>query len=296
MESLSIRSPSKINLFLRVMGRRPDGYHEIFSLMQMVGLCDDLRLEAKGGGVEVFCDDPGVPRGQQNLAHRAAELLKERTGAGQGARIFIRKLIPSAAGLGGGSGNAAAVLLGLNSLWGTGLPREELMALGCALGSDVPFFLSGPRALARGRGELLECLPPEEPMPVVLLRPPVEVSSAWAYGALKMRLTSEAHDNSMSESMLDMENSLFINDLEAVVSAEYPVIADLRERLMELGALGACMTGSGPTVFGLFGDDLSAGEAYRKVKEEGNWASYLSTTLSSLEDIYGACLNHLGGN
>ncbi len=296
MENLDIRSPSKINLFLRVLRPRPDGYHEIFSLMQMVDLCDSLRLELKRGETEVLCDHPGAPQGRGNIAYGAAELLKKRTGAGQGARIFIRKLIPMAAGLGGGSGNAAAVLLGLNSLWGAGLTRAELVEVASELGSDVPFFLCSPRALARGRGELVESLPPESPRPVLLVRPPMEVSSSWAYESLKMRLTSGTLDNSISQCSLGMKNSLFINDLEGVVNAKYPVIAYLRKRLTELGAAGACMSGSGPTVFGLFSDNHSAEEAYRNIKEEGNWVSYLSKTLSSLEEVYGACFHHLGGN
>lgn len=296
MERLEIRSPSKINLFLRVLRRRADGYHEILSLMQMVDLCDSLSLEPEGGEIEVLSDAPGVPQGHGNLAYRAAELLRKRTAARGGARIFIRKLIPVAAGLGGGSGNAAAVLLGLNALWGLGLTRRELLEMASELGSDVPFFLFGARALARGRGEVLESLPPETPRPVLLVRPRFEVSASWAYESLKMRLTSGPLDNSMSESLVDMENSLYINDLEPVVSAKYPVVAELRKRLEELGAVGACMSGSGPTVFGLFRDELSAEEACRNIKEEGNWVPYLSKTLSSLEEVYGAPFHHLGGN
>ena len=178
---LCLRAPAKINLYLRVLGKRPDGYHELETVFERVDLADELAFEASRE-LALTCDDPSLPCGEDNLVLRAARLLQQATGCGAGARIHLTKRIPIAAGLGGGSSDAAAAMVGLNQLWNLWLESSHLMELGASLGSDVPFFLA-PTAFAvgRGRGEQCEPLPPEPPLVHVLVVPPERLSTREVY-------------------------------------------------------------------------------------------------------------------
>ena len=185
---LILKTPAKINLGLHIHHKRRDGYHELETLLQMVSLYDELELESLASGIELECGTPGIPTDDTNLAYRAAHLLQKTCKAGgRGVRIRLKKKIPSGAGLGGGSGNAAGVLLGLNRLWDLKMSRSHLVSLAAELGSDVPFFLTAPCALGTGRGERLESLTPSPKFQVLLVFPGFPVSTSWVYQDLKLK-------------------------------------------------------------------------------------------------------------
>lgn len=251
--SVRLLTPAKINLCLSVAGKRPDGYHDVEMLMQMVGLYDEVRVAAqKKSGISVTCDSASVPGGEGNIAYRAAAAMLSVGEGVSGLAIEITKRIPVAAGLGGGSSNAAAVLIGANRLLGTGLNTGELSRIGAGLGMDVPFFLHGPLALARGRGEILTRMKPLPKFWVLLVNPGFETSTAWAYNNLNLELTKKIDCNKIARlTVRNIAESLH-NDLETVTAAAHPVITEITEALLSAGAMGARMSGSGPTVFGIF--------------------------------------------
>lgn len=279
MNALTVRAPAKINWFLSVLGRRPDGYHEISSAMQLVGLSDEIEIEDDDGLSLV--SEMDIPQ-SVNLAYRAAALLRERTGFRGGAKLTLRKRTPSAAGLGGGSSDAAAALAGLNRFWGLGLGTDRLMRIAAEIGSDVPFFLNGPFACVSGRGELVQPAPASGPYPLLLVKPDIGVSTAWAYGALK-KLTKKPIDiklfcHALDRGDFDLLQSMTANDLEEPVVRSYPVVGEIRRALTESGALFAAMSGSGPTLFGVFG---SRAEAERAEAAFGGHWRQVTETLSA---------------
>lgn len=254
MSSILLRSPAKINLCLSVLGKRSDGYHDVEMVMQMVGLYDEIRVSLVKSGVRVLCDEAAVPSGEGNVAWKAAAAVMEASGnkSGQGLSIEIRKTIPVAAGLAGGSGNAAAVLIAANKLLNAGLTREDLARLGTGIGMDVPFFFFGPTALAQGRGELLTKLPPVPKCWVLLVNPGFETSTASVYKNLNLRLTKKVDCTNIARLTVRNIAEGLHNDLETVTAAAYPVINTIEKALLGQGAWGARMSGSGPTVFGIF--------------------------------------------
>jgi len=276
MPSILIKSYAKINWALDVLFKREDGFHELRTIYQTVSVYDELRISETSGAIEISCDDSRVPTGETNLAHKAATLLRQATGVRAGARIEIEKRIPVAAGLGGGSSNAAAALLGLARLWQADIAERELIEIAMSLGSDVPFFLIGGTALGVGRGE--EVYPIEQAVcdHLLLVNPGFAVSTAEAYGKLS-RLTR-------AESLRIIPFTLFAakaihelplaasNDLEQVVSAAHPEIADVKERLLGLSAQHALMSGSGATVFGVFDNSEASERARSEMRALGYWA------------------------
>lgn len=265
----SVRSPAKVNLLLRVLGKRPDGYHDIFSLMQPLTLADEIGLVvSEGDAVEVVCDHDGVPTGGTNLAAMAAELVLKEAGIKRSVRIEIDKKIPVAGGLGGGSSNAASVLMALDEMLGLEFSAQRLHNMAAGIGSDVPFFLLRSPAMARGRGEVLETVACPS-YHYVLVNPGFGVSASRAYGNLD--LTKKHENNILSYSTASLASlatdpesikTLMANDLEAPVEAAWPEIGLLKSSLYDAGAAAALMSGSGPTVFGLFFDRESAQRAY----------------------------------
>jgi len=254
--SLLILSPAKINLFLRVTGKRPDGYHDLFSLMCRVSLYDEVILNPSSGAISLRCSDPSLPGDETNLAFRAAKCFLETLGCNEGCDIRLTKRIPIAAGLGGGSSNAASVLLGLNHLHGYPLPRENLMRMGRSLGADVPFFLFQSPALASGIGDELETYPGLPPWPVLIVCPSLHVSTRMVYQNLNLQLTNHQKRPTRTHLNKAAFNPSFhlYNDLEAVTLALHPELIRIKDCLKSLGAVGALMSGSGPSVFGLFQD------------------------------------------
>jgi 4-diphosphocytidyl-2-C-methyl-D-erythritol kinase len=254
-EKLVFQSPAKVNLGLEVLGRRGDGYHSIRSILVPISLHDTISI-VPGGRKLDFHGGQGAPKDDTNLAVRAVKLLAERTGVRHGITIRIVKRIPIAGGLGGGSSNAATCLKAVNDLWELGLSSEQLEKIGLEIGSDVPFFLRGGTCLAGGRGEDLQRIPVAGTLELVLVTPPLRVSSKWAYENVSGELTRPQSSSSMIKVALashrpELLAAHLANDLEAGVVAKHPEVAEIKQKLLAAGALGAQMSGSGPTVFGL---------------------------------------------
>jgi len=262
---------AKVNLYLDVLRKREDGYHDILTIFQSISLSDELVIE-RSDGIWVECDVPGLPSGEMNLAYRAAKLLKDTAGLKAGVKIEISKRIPIGAGLGGGSADAAAVLIGMNELFNLNLPRRTLMELGSEIGADVPFFILGGTALGEGIGDKLTRLPFIGEIWFLLLNPAIHISTGWAYRNL--RLTKpKGNANILIQRFKgigspESVSSLLYNLFESVVFPEYPEVARLKGRLQEVGALGALMSGSGSTVFGIFRSKEEAEAAYELLRDE----------------------------
>jgi 4-diphosphocytidyl-2-C-methyl-D-erythritol kinase len=276
---MRLLSPAKINLVLLVTGKRSDGYHTLWTLMCPVGLWDEISLNVGGDGISCHCSHPDVPSGAGNLAHRAAACFLERMAGRGGASpggvaITIGKKIPVGAGLGGGSSNAATVLKGLNRHFNYPLAKDELVSMGASLGADVPFFLFGGAALARGIGEILEPSPPIRPFHVVLVYPGVAVSTAAVYKNLNLGLTNHVKENKkilFNGGMFDPAVHL-INDLETVAESLCPEIGEARVALAAVGAEGVLTSGSGSSVFGIFFDvDGAAAAAETLRRRHQGW-------------------------
>ncbi len=277
--AVTVQAPAKINLCLSVLGRRPDGYHDVEMLMQMVGVFDEVQV-CRGTGITVSCDAESVPPGPANIAWRAADAFLKKTGLREGIVITIRKAIPVAAGLGGGSSDAAAVLAAMNVLLDAGLDRPALAALGAGLGMDVPFFFHGPLAVARGRGDLLTCLPPLPPFWVLLVNPGFETSTVWAYKNLNLRLTKKVDCTKIAGFSVRKIAQHLHNDLETVTAGAHPVIRTMEEALLAQGALGARMSGSGPTVFGIFETEAACRLAAGAIASRG-WKVFPAKALTA---------------
>ncbi len=282
MDELTVRSPAKINLFLEVLGERGDGYHQIITLMQAVDLCDKLVLRKRKSGVTVSCDHPRCPSDERNLAFRAASMLLEEEKMKPGVSICIRKQIPVSAGLGGGSSNAAATLKGMNRLFGLQLSREKLHALACQIGSDVPFFLYSGQAVASGRGEQIEPVVVYTDYWLVIVFPGFEVSTGWAYQNAKISLTRKEKvvNYEILETNVGFYDALphFENDLEEAVVRKHPVVREVKDALRRSGALKSSMSGSGPTVYGVFDQKPQAEEVARKLSR-GDWQVFLTRPI-----------------
>jgi len=275
--ALVYRSYAKLNLYLDVLARRPDGYHDIETLFQTVSLCDEMQFSERRARVSVACSVPELNVAEANLAYRAAMLLRERTGCRHGARIVLEKQIPIAAGLGGGSGNAAATLSALNQLWNLSLPDDDLHALAAELGSDVPFCLKGGTAAAWGRGEVLAPVAPLRATWFILIHPAMPVSTSRVYNDPRLTFSGETPVNGRTprfEKAIDalargdLREALF-NRMEQVVFADHPQLADTKQRLLDAGCVAAAMSGSGPTLFGACGSKQQAvkiGESFSDCK------------------------------
>lgn len=288
MASLSLRALAKVNLVLCVGEQRPDGFHDLDSVFQAIGLSDAVNLEEvpKQDEIRVTSNDPTLPTDWQNTAYRAAALLRDTYAPNRGVHIHIEKHIPTQAGLGGGSSDAATVLLGLNQLWGLHLSREDLRPLAAAVGSDVPFFLWGGCARVRGRGEWVEPIAHRTPLWFVLAKPGFGVSTARAYADLdrcrQKREQKVRHEpTTLLEALLRGDvaavGRALHNDLEEAVVPIHPEIAQLKQQLLDLGAAGASMSGSGSAVFGVFGTSEQAQAAAEAMADEWPWVAVAPT-------------------
>lgn len=256
MKSMELKARAKINLTLDVLRKRADGYHEVEMVMQTIDLHDDVVLQETAGGIEVTTDNPQLAGGESNIAHRAAGLIIESFGIKKGIRIHIKKKIPLAAGLAGGSTDAAAVLGGLNIIWDLGMSREETAAGGAMIGSDVPFCVVGGTALARGRGEILSRLPPAPDMWIVLVKPPIGVSTAEVYRNFNPASVSKRPRTGEMVAALgggDVKGIIanLANVLETVTLQKHPEVYRVKQAMEGLGVERPLMSGSGPTVFGI---------------------------------------------
>ena len=271
---IEILCPAKLNLFLEVKGKRPDGYHEIETVMQTVSIYDRLLIESSppgqqasapedAPGTRLVCDDAAVPSGAGNIVCRAVEQMRRATGIDAGITIHLEKNIPAGAGLAGGSSDAAGTIAGLNELWQVGLPKARLAEIGAAVGSDVPFFIFGGTALCRGRGEKITPLPASAGCHFVVVWPGFELSTRDIYQKLDLSLTDHGENGNILEDYLGRGRSAqaarpakemarcFFNRLEQTALAACPELADAKRVMTEEGLLGVTMTGSGSAFFGL---------------------------------------------
>jgi 4-diphosphocytidyl-2-C-methyl-D-erythritol kinase len=262
-EAVRVLCPAKVNLYLKVLGKRPDGYHELVTVLQPLSLADELTVSLGGTGISLECGAPGLPRDESNLVWQAALKFSEATGRKMGVRFKLKKRIPVAAGLGGGSSDAAGALLGLNEACGRPLAAADLKRLAAGLGADVPFFLSREPQVGRGIGTALTplALPPYG---YLLLNPGLPLSTRWVYENLNLKeLTSRPEHDTWDP---EHPESWVANDLAGVALRRFPELGGLLGRLKGLGALAQDVSGSGPTLFGLFATPEAAREAGRQLR------------------------------
>lgn len=284
--TLEKRSPCKVNLLLNILGRRADGFHELETVLHPVDLCDELSFALASGGVQLECDAPGLPTDDGNLVYRAAAAFRERAGIKDGVRIRLRKNIPLAAGLGGGSGDAATTLAGLNELFGGPLSPDHLHSIAASLGSDVPFFLQPGPALATGRGENIERLdffPALRGAAFLLIHPGFGIATAWAYQHLA-NFPAALHGRAgrarqlisrLQASDLKSAGAEFYNSLEAPAFEKFPVLALYQEFLRANGASATLMSGSGSTTFAILENNSVAETLAEKFKTNFGASSWL---------------------
>jgi 4-diphosphocytidyl-2-C-methyl-D-erythritol kinase len=285
--SLERSSPCKVNLLLNILGRRADGFHELETVLQPIQVFDRLTFARAGQGIQLSCTAPGLPTDARNLVYRAAAMFLETAKIKEGVRVQLAKNIPLAAGLGGGSGNAATTLLGLNELFGGPLTPEQLQVIAASLGSDVPFFLQGQPALATGRGERIE---PLEPFPAlrgaafVLIHPGFGVATAWAYQQLARFPHSLNGRPGRAQKLISLlrnpdlatAGAEFYNSFEAPALEKYPLLALFQEFLRANGAAATLMSGSGSTTFAVVPGQAAGEELIEKLKSrfgQTNWTA-----------------------
>lgn len=289
---VEVTAPGKVNLILRVLDRRPDSYHNLWSVMQAFDLSDTVIVETDGGaGIRMVCEGADLPTDSMNLAYRAAERTLARLGLHRGIRLVVRKRLPVAAGVGGGSSDAAATIRALATLLETGWSRAEMAAVGEEVGSDIPFFFYGPTALVEGRGELVSPLQLEGDRWLLLVNPGIAIPTAWAYG----KLAAARANRTMAPDRLPRFKPnpvtgdppvmkweellpLVENDFASVMEAEYPILREIRLLLGARGAEAAMLSGSGSTVFGVFADERSARAAAEGLDRRSGWRAWVTRT------------------
>lgn len=280
MNSISLRAPAKVNYLLDVIRKRPDNYHDLRMVMQRIAIYDEIVLSlSEMPGIRVNCGKDGVPDGPGNIAWKAADTLLQRIAVKPGIDISIAKNIPVAAGLGGGSSDAASVLMGLNDLLEMGLHDRELMDLGLGLGADVPFFIFKKTALAEGIGEILTPVEGLPPVWLVLVNPNIHVSTAWVYKSLQLTKEKDLAKLPKFNNRIEDICSLLSNDLENVTIGSFPLIRDIKNLLLEKGARGALMSGSGPTVFGVFESEEKARHCHSEIAVNTEWYAVVTHTV-----------------
>ena len=275
MREIKLKARAKINLGLDVIRKREDGYHEVRMIMQMINLYDRITLRrSTEPGIRVTTNLPYLPVNEDNLVYRAAKLLMEEFKVTEGAEIELQKHIPVAAGMAGGSSDAAAVMVGVNRIFHLGLTKKQLMERGVKIGADVPFCIMRGTALAEGIGEVLTPLPAMPHCSLVIAKPKIHVSTKFVYGNLKASELKEHPDidgqvQALREGSLEQLVAKMGNVLETVTVPAYPVIDEIKRTMLKNDAMGAMMSGSGPTVFGIFEREERAQEVCRLLKKEG---------------------------
>ena len=281
---ISHKAPAKVNLFLEILDKRDDGYHEIETIMQEIDLADILQFEETQEGVKLECNDKNIPVSQDNLVCKAANLILKECGIKKGVLINLEKNIPVGAGLGGGSSDAAATLKALNSLWKVGLSNEELMEFAAKLGSDIPFFINGKTSLCRGRGELIAPVEVRSRMDYIILFPRVHISTETIYKNLKIDLTKKRKDvsfflDALKYSEVASISKLLFNRLEEVIFATYPDLLQVKSDLESFDFCGVSISGSGSAFFGLCNDRHQAEVIKSKVELSGMGNVFVATNV-----------------
>jgi 4-diphosphocytidyl-2-C-methyl-D-erythritol kinase len=275
----SLPSFAKVNLYLRVAGKRSDGFHEICTVFQTISLHDVLTFR-DADSLQMTCSDPSVPVDSANLVIRAAQMLGERSGTNRGAHIHLQKNIPSPGGLGGGSSNAAIALIGLERLWGASLPASELRVIAARLGSDIPFFLTGGTALGTGRGENVEHIADIEEPYMIVVTPDIGVATSDAYSALAAaNLTFDGSDRILrvcrnEAQSLDLHHTAMTNDFERPLFAAFPEIGEVKQELLRLGAVNALLSGTGASVFAIFDKQETRQTAIKALDIRSTWRKF----------------------
>ena len=292
--SLSLPSFAKINWHLRIPGKRPDGFHEVLTVLQTVSLSDELTFDLRSDGkIVLSCDDPCIPKDDTNLIVKAALALQERLQRSPGAEIKLTKRIPPMGGLGGASSNAAVALIALNVLWKGELKLEDLMPIAGRLGADVPFFLVGGRCLGTGTGADVSALPDTPKHYLIIVTPNAGVSTANAYASLNAgSLTTSDSASILSSSLAELVSAdsrrwPMRNDFERVIFEIEPEIERVKVALLEAGARGALLAGSGSSVFGIFDDEAARDRAVDNLRCEAGWKVFSCDTLSR-DDYFSA--------
>jgi len=277
-ESIEIAAPAKINLFLKVLGKRPDGYHDIYSWFQAVSLSDNLTISlADSDNVRLkIKGDTDLMPDRSNIVSKAAQLMRERFGLDRGMDILLEKNIPVAAGMGGGSSDAAATIKGINRLFGLGLDNKKMAEIGLEMGSDIPFFFSSGQAEVTGRGENIDEIELPLNYEIILITPYLEISTGAAYASLKMGLTSSRSDIKLFackdfKGLID-ELTQIGNDFEFEHFKAFPVLTEIKNALLDVGASLVRMSGSGPTIFGMF-ENIPEGEGIRRLSRR-DWRTF----------------------
>ena len=265
MNSFECTARAKINLSLDVLRRREDGYHDLKMIMQTVDFGDLVHIEKKGIGIQILSDNQFIPTGAANIAYKAAKEMCNRFEISDGIKILLKKKIPVAAGLAGGSTDAAAVLIGINKLFSLGCTDEELAVIGKTIGADVPYCIYGGTMLAEGIGEKLTRLQYMPDVDIVIVKPEIAVSTKWVYEKLKLKNVKERPDTDLLINAIESKDIILLaknmkNVLESVTEVKYPIISQMKIDMINMGADGSMMSGSGPSVFGLF-SDKDAGKA-----------------------------------
>lgn len=285
MDSICVNARAKINLSLDVLGKREDGYHDVKMIMQSISLHDKVFLKLTDDkDIRISCDKRWVPSNSDNIAYKAAKILIDKFNLQKGLDIKIVKNIPVAAGLAGGSADAAAVLKGLNEMLSLDLKQEELMEIGKTIGADVPFCVKGGTMLAEGIGEVLTEIEPLKNVDIVLVKPKFSVSTPWVYKNLNLEKITSRPDTDYIISLIekrDLQNlgKKMVNVLEAVTIKKYEIIGEIKEKLVKLGAFGSMMSGSGPTVFGIFENRAIAQKVYEEISRDNRWDCFLTETF-----------------
>jgi 4-diphosphocytidyl-2-C-methyl-D-erythritol kinase len=265
LKTMQVSAPAKINLSLKILGRRGDGFHEIETSVAPISLCDKIDIERQATGIDFACDDPSIPKGDENLVVRAAKSFFETTNVKAGVTIKLEKKIPHGAGLGGGSGDAASTLLALNQLFETNLPREALAKIAESIGSDVPFFIFESAAICKGRGELVMPEPLRERLSILLLKPAFGVPTAWAYS----RWQNSKEIPRVHYAAQEFERFTFVNDLERPVFEKFVFLAELKTWLLKQSEVGAAlMSGSGSTLFAVMRPNADVDLVAKRAKSE----------------------------
>lgn len=269
MKRIRLQSPAKLNLFLKVINKRPDGYHNLKTLFERINLCDTIDLQLnRSGAIRIFCPHPQVPKGPKNLVYKVAAMLRQDCQVPYGVDIRINKRIPVAAGLAGGSSNAATVLRGLNKLWNLCLSQKQLVAYGARIGSDVPFFLHNCSwAVGTGRGEHIKKLNIPSKLWHILVVPQVKMYTKEVFGRLNLKLTKQIDNvniltRSLRKGDLNKAGTLLLNDLESSILQIRPQLLELKEKIAAFPVRGVSFSGSGPSVFGIATSQEQAQKIY----------------------------------
>lgn len=272
MTEYTLKAYAKINLGLDVTGKLPNGYHEVKMIMQSVGIYDELTLTKTDSGITIATDESELPTNEDNLIYRAAKLMFDTYSITGGVHIQLSKNIPIAAGMAGGSTDAAATMKGINRLYQLNIPTQELMRISVSIGADVPYCILGGTALAEGIGEILTPLAPAPSCHLLVAKPDINVSTKYVYEHLDASETLSHPDINGIVGAINMGSLQGIierlgNVLETVTVEAYPIISDLKKQMLELGAAGSLMSGSGPTVFGIYTDEKSVQNAYEQIRK-----------------------------